>query len=183
MLIVLIRHTYNERETRGSLAIDGVPYCQTIEPPRGYASGPVTSHPPKYGVPKELCSNGESGDLEDFNKGRAFSPRPKESNAKGHIPCGWYRVRVTYSPRFKRQMPLLYMVPGFEGIRIHAGLSVKNTQGCICVGERWKEEHLTKLLTEAQNRREEIYICVTDKDHVDSELPNRPDPYKNCIGY
>ena len=153
MLLTVIRDEIKKDYTGGSLAVDGVPFCRTIEPPRGYASGPVT------------CNQS-----------------PVTGN-KGCIPCGWYRVRVTYSPRFKRQMPLLYMVPGFEGIRIHAGLSVKNTQGCICVGERWKEEHLTKLLTEAQNRREEIYICVTDKDHVDSELPNRPDPYKNCIGY
>ncbi len=116
---------------------------------------------------------------------RTIEPPVKgnKTHPKGAIPKGWYRVEMTYSPKFKRILPLLRQVPGFEGIRIHAGLKVENTQGCICVGERWKEDHLTKLLTEAQNRREEIYICVTDKDHVDSELPNRSDPYRNCVGY
>ena len=181
MLLTVIRDEIKKDYTGGVLLVDGKEFSRTIEPPYGYASGPVTSHPPKYGVPKaqqsrsypcgkELRSNGESGDLEGFNKGRAFSPRPKESNAKGCIPMGWYKIQVTYSPKFKRQMPLLYMVPGFEGIRIHAGLSVKNTNGCICVGERWREDKLTSILIKAQERNEEIFICITDKDRASSEL-------------
>ena len=83
---------------------------------------------------------------------------------------GWYRVDVTYSAKFKRPMPILRMVPGFEGIRIHAGLSVNNTNGCICVGERWREDKLTSILIKAQERNEEIFICITDKDRASSEL-------------
>ena len=94
--------------------------------------------------------------------------RGNATHRKGAIPKGWYKVRVTYSQKFKRQMPLLYMVPGFEGIRIHAGLSVKNTQGCICVGERWREDKLTEMLTKTQSKNEEIYIHITDTD--DSKL-------------
>ena len=89
---------------------------------------------------------------------------PSPMKGKGCIPKGWYRVDVTMSPKFKRLMPLLRMVPGFEGIRIHAGLDERNTTGCICVCERWKEDTLTKLLLEAQNRHEEIYIEITDTD-------------------
>lgn len=54
----------------------------------------------------------------------------------GHtaIPPGRYRVRVTWSPRFKRQLPLVEEVPGFEGIRFHPGNSAADTEGCILPG-------------------------------------------------
>ena len=109
--------------------------------------------------------------------------RGNATHKKGAIPKGWYRVRVTYSPKFKRAMPLVYMVPGFEGIRIHAGLRVENTQGCICVGERWKEERLTELLTKTQEKNEEIYICITDSDSVDGRLSQSADPDRGTFGY
>ena len=50
------------------------------------------------------------------------------------IPSGRYEVKVTYSPRFKRQLPLLLNVPGFTGIRIHPGNTDKDTEGCILPG-------------------------------------------------
>jgi hypothetical protein len=37
------------------------------------------------------------------------------------IPEGTYRVILTMSPRFKRLLPLLVDVPGFDGVRVHAG--------------------------------------------------------------
>ena len=36
------------------------------------------------------------------------------------IPEGSYRVLITKSPRFKKWLPYVQGVPGFEGIRIHA---------------------------------------------------------------
>lgn len=50
------------------------------------------------------------------------------------IPAGVYKVEMTYSNRFHRVMPLLLDVPGFTGIRIHAGNSSTDTDGCILVG-------------------------------------------------
>ena len=55
------------------------------------------------------------------------------------IPEGEYRVSMTYSPRYKTQLPLITGDSRFnslwQGIRIHAGNTSKDTQGCILVGE------------------------------------------------
>lgn len=51
------------------------------------------------------------------------------------IPIGTYRILWTYSPRFKKMMPLIDNVPGFSGIRIHSGNTDKDTSGCVILGE------------------------------------------------
>lgn len=50
------------------------------------------------------------------------------------IPKGTYAIDVTMSTRFKRMLPLLLNVEGFDGIRIHPGNTAADTRGCILVG-------------------------------------------------
>lgn len=51
------------------------------------------------------------------------------------IPTGNYKVILSYSPKFKKILPAVLNVPGFEGIRIHSGNTADDSLGCILVGE------------------------------------------------
>ena len=53
---------------------------------------------------------------------------------KTAIPAGTYRVKKTMSPRFKKILPEILNVPGFTGVRIHAGNLATDTDGCLLLG-------------------------------------------------
>ena len=57
-------------------------------------------------------------------------------NAAKAIPCGVYMVQNSKSPKFKRELPLIWnaKVPAKRGVRIHFGNSVKDSSGCVLVG-------------------------------------------------
>ena len=50
------------------------------------------------------------------------------------IPCGTYPLIIDMSTRFKKLMPHICNVEGFDGIRIHAGNTDQDTDGCILLG-------------------------------------------------
>ena len=60
--------------------------------------------------------------------------REKKIYGETAIPAGRYEIVVTPSNRFKRRLPLLLNVPGYEGIRIHPGNTAEDTEGCLLPG-------------------------------------------------
>lgn len=125
----------------GNLYINGTLFCNTLEDPN-----------------RDLNKNGK------FDNG--------ETKVYGNtcIPFGKYKIDITYSAKFKRELPLLLKVPSFEGIRIHRGNTTKDTLGCILVGENKKkgmvlnstpyELKLTSLIKEAITKGEECFIEI-----------------------
>lgn len=68
-------------------------------------------------------------------------------NAAKAIPTGGYNIENSKSPKFKRELPLLYSkaVPASRGIRIHVGNdAVKDSSGCVLVGMGRKGDKLTE---------------------------------------
>ena len=52
------------------------------------------------------------------------------------IPAGAYRVSLENSPRFGPDTLTINDVPGFDYIRMHAGNSPADTEGCLVLGMR-----------------------------------------------
>lgn len=93
--------------TIGKLYIDGVYFCDTLEP----------------------TDRGLVGSMSE-SQIKAIKVKGKTA-----IPTGTYNMALTHSPRFKRILPLLLGVKGFDGVRVHAGNTAKDTEGCILVGK------------------------------------------------
>ena len=80
-------------------------------------------------------------------------------NADYIIPVGIYEVRVTWSPRFKRMLPLVMQVPGRSGIRFHRGTRPEHSKGCILVSAAMEQELTAKWLA-LQASNEPLKITI-----------------------
>jgi hypothetical protein len=114
--LLLERFYLGTKYTVGRLAVDGMYLCDTIED-----------------IVRDL---NKDGDLDDTGEGKI----PKYTA----IPFGRYRVLVTRSPKFKRDLPEILDVHNFTSIRMHAGNSADDTEGCVLVGENKIKGHLVR---------------------------------------
>lgn len=106
--------------------------------------------------------------LED--KDRKLEAGGRKIPERTAVPRGTYLVDITFSNRFKKYLPELKDVPQFTGIRIHAGNTDKDSEGCLLVGDmvddysimnsRVTMNDLFDLLEAAKTRGEKIEIEI-----------------------
>ena len=85
-------------------------------------------------------------------------------NADYIIPAGTYHLVRTFSPKFKKQLPLLEDVPDREGIRIHRGSIPEHSKGCILVdmqGAALLDIVFNRINTFYED--EEVFIQIEDR--------------------
>ena len=90
----------------------------------------------------------------------------REKKVKGStaIPSGTYEIKFSPSAKFNRMMPYLVNVPLFEGIMFHPGNTLKDTAGCILVGERRNnglarsKHHFEQLMQLLNEHKDEAII-------------------------
>ena len=86
------------------------------------------------------------------------------------IPMGIYKVIISLSTRFKKDLPLLLNVEGFEGVRIHPGNTDENTEGCILVGNTLAKDFIGDSRKAFDKLFEKIKKVVDDKKEITIEI-------------
>jgi Family of unknown function (DUF5675) len=90
-------------------------------------------------VRTDLTSQSTVGELYVDGKFECYTledvVRPVKIKGMTAISAGVYEVVISHSARFQRLLPLLLNVPNFDGIRIHAGNTAADTEGCLLVGQ------------------------------------------------
>lgn len=135
-----------------------------------YTIGIVSINGKRFGDGVHWCSS-----LEDTDRGLKQSQSLESIKkikiaSKTAIPAGKYKVLITYSPRFKKNLPILLDVPGFTGIRIHSGNTAADTEGCILLGEnsikgkvtnsRYWCAKMQSLIENAIKQKDTVYIIL-----------------------
>jgi hypothetical protein len=116
MELSLKRQIFTDKSTIGSLYVDGKFVCYCLEDM-------------DRGINKHMV-------LAELHKRKVYG--------KTAIPTGRYQVLITQSARFKRLLPFIMNVPGFEGIRIHPGNSDIDTHGCLLPGNKYSKDYVSE---------------------------------------
>jgi len=87
---------------------------------------------------------------------------PSLENADYLIPAGTYPVERTWSPRFKKFLPLIENVPDREGIRIHRGTIPEHSKGCILL-DLAGMSNINILFNQLENEDEKAQIEIIDR--------------------
>ena len=157
MKITIERKYKKKGYTIGNLYIDSnKPLCNTLEP-----------------VDRNLAVDMSKTDqLAEFRRVALQATAEKGAHPYGTtaIPAGCYAVTMSPSSKFKAIRPFLVGVPGFAGIMIHEGNTVKDTRGCILVGENTKQgkvlnsrhymEIICSAINEAERKKEPVILTI-----------------------
>lgn len=83
----------------------------------------------------------------------------------GKLSEGDYYVKLTWSPKFKQMLPHIYndKFPITRGFRIHTGNSLKDSDGCILVGEQVNVNKDGTTLTYSKTALNRIINALGDR--------------------
>ena len=119
---------------------------------------------------KRICETLEDEDRGLFEDMSLSDIRRVKVKGETAIPVGRYQITWTYSLRFRKMLPLLNSVPGYEGIRIHSGNKARDTEGCILCGRntevgtvtnsRYWTGKVNALIERAIKAKEEVTISI-----------------------
>lgn len=130
MRLTVLRIANKPTYTIGKLYIDGCYYCDVLE-------------------------DTDRGLDDDMEESEILKKKIKGQTA---IPTGTYPVKITYSPKYKKNMPLIENVKGYSGIRMHSGNTHKDTEGCLLVG---KNKEVGKVL-ESRKTYNALYKILSE---------------------
>lgn len=103
----------------------------------------------------------KDGDLNDKGEGKVF----KETA----IPYGTYYLELSFSTKYKKIMPRILNVKGFDGILIHPGNTAEDSWGCILIGDNTEQGMVTnsintfkKLMLLFEKNKQEKYELIIE---------------------
>jgi len=92
--------------------------------------------------------------------------RPVKIPGETAIPAGRYDVRLSLSQRFQKVLPEVLAVPGFTGIRMHAGNTQADTHGCVLVGRIRAYDRVEESKLALMNVMEHLRRATTAGDPI-----------------
>lgn len=95
--------------------------------------------------------------------------RPVKVHGETAIPYGTYKVIAENSPRFGQDTLTLVDVPGYKYIRIHAGNTAADTEGCLLPGTR-SGNTVTKSRIALDKIRSTVLPALKRGEHVTIEI-------------
>ena len=115
------------------------------------------------------CGDFHCYTLEDTDRHLEDNPDAKQYGTTA-IPRGSYQCIITYSNRFKRELPLLLDVKNFSGVRLHPGNGPDDTEGCILVGSSHKKDWVSNSKATFAKLLERIEHALDRDDSVEVEI-------------
>ena len=98
--------------------------------------------------------------------------RPSKVTGETAIPAGTYTVTLENSPKFGPDTLTINDVPGFVGIRIHAGNTDRDTAGCPLVGQRRGNEEIYGSRPALDELKQKVRAAVASGDSVSILIEN-----------
>ena len=90
------------------------------------------------------------------------------------IPAGRYAVQLSLSQRFQKLLPEILTVPGFTGIRIHAGNTQADTAGCLLVGRIRADDRVEESKLALMHVMEQLRRATTAGDPITITIEDTP---------